>query len=84
MARGGHSRKRRGAAQQQLDVGPAPSPSLDTDRETMGIRYQCCGPHGCGRVIDTTWRQAMRHANEHGGARLEILQTGYASQEEPR
>jgi hypothetical protein len=37
-------------------------------------RWYCTGPRGCGHVIEGTWASAERHADTHGGARLE----GYA------
>jgi hypothetical protein len=35
--------------------------------------WRCCGVNGCGELIVGTWASAERHADEHGGARLEAV-----------
>lgn len=38
--------------------------------ERRALTYRC---HTCGAVL-TSWAAAERHADAHGGARLEIIQ----------
>lgn len=36
--------------------------------------WRCCGAQGCGEVLDdVSWKAAERHADTHGGARLECV-----------
>ena len=44
-----------------------------TRRPVSSGTWRCCGAGGCGEELTGTYAAAERHANEHGGARLECL-----------
>lgn len=37
------------------------------------IVWRCSGVRGCGKLLTHGWADAARHADAHGGARLDVV-----------